>query len=83
MDIGAQARRHTLRRRLRLQPPHGENEEATLATLTSHRELIDSAIDHHHGDPSRKACVLAALFWRNSLNIIPGNFDRGLGKEVP
>jgi adenylate cyclase len=27
----------------------GENEEATLHTLTSHRRLIDSAIDQHHG----------------------------------
>jgi adenylate cyclase len=27
----------------------GENEEATLRTLTSHRKLIDSAIDQHHG----------------------------------
>jgi adenylate cyclase len=27
----------------------GENEEATLDTLTSHRKLIDSAIDQHHG----------------------------------
>src|ERR1700692_1848231 len=26
-----------------------ENEEATLRTLTSHRKLIDSAIDQHHG----------------------------------
>jgi len=40
----------------------GDNEEATLHRLTSHRKLIDSAIDHHHGDPSRKACVLAAFF---------------------
>src|SRR5882762_2827337 len=27
----------------------GEDEEATLRTLTSHRRLIDSAIDQHHG----------------------------------
>jgi adenylate cyclase len=27
----------------------GEDEEATLRTLTSHRKLIDSAIDQHHG----------------------------------
>jgi class 3 adenylate cyclase len=27
----------------------GENEGATLCTLTSHRKLIDSAIDQHHG----------------------------------
>jgi adenylate cyclase len=27
----------------------GENEEATLHTLTSHRRLIDSAIDQYHG----------------------------------
>src|SRR5713101_7032056 len=27
----------------------GENEEATLRTLTSHRKLIDSQIDQHHG----------------------------------
>jgi class 3 adenylate cyclase len=27
----------------------GENEEATLYTLTSHRRLIDSQIDQHHG----------------------------------
>jgi adenylate cyclase len=27
----------------------GENEEATLRTLTSHRKLIDFAIDQHHG----------------------------------
>jgi class 3 adenylate cyclase len=27
----------------------GENEEATLRTLTSHRKLIDSAIKQHHG----------------------------------
>ena len=27
----------------------GENEEATLHTLTSHRKLIDSAISQHHG----------------------------------
>jgi adenylate cyclase len=27
----------------------GDNEEATLHTLTSHRKLIDSAIDQHHG----------------------------------
>src|SRR6202163_2970916 len=26
----------------------GENEEATLRTLTSHRKLIDSVIGHHH-----------------------------------
>src|ERR1700731_2990713 len=27
----------------------GEDEEATLRTLTSHRKLIDSAIEQHHG----------------------------------
>jgi adenylate cyclase len=27
----------------------GENEEATLRTLTSHRKLIDSQIEQHHG----------------------------------
>src|SRR6202140_1134843 len=27
----------------------GEDEEATLRTLTSHRKLIDSQIDQHHG----------------------------------
>jgi class 3 adenylate cyclase len=27
----------------------GENEEATLLTLTSHRKLIDSLIEEHHG----------------------------------
>src|ERR1700686_1910272 len=27
----------------------GEDEEATLRTLTSYRKLIDSAIDQHHG----------------------------------
>jgi len=27
----------------------GEDEEATLRTLKSHRKLIDSAIDQHHG----------------------------------
>src|SRR5258707_10449626 len=27
----------------------GENEEATLRTLTSHRKLIDSSIEQHHG----------------------------------
>src|SRR5712671_4256676 len=27
----------------------GEDEEATLRTLTSHRRLIDSAIEQHHG----------------------------------
>jgi adenylate cyclase len=27
----------------------GENEEATLRTLTSHRKLIDSQIENHHG----------------------------------
>jgi adenylate cyclase len=27
----------------------GKDEEATLRTLTSHRKLIDSAIDQHHG----------------------------------
>jgi adenylate cyclase len=27
----------------------GEDEEATLRTLTSHRKLIDFAIDQHHG----------------------------------
>ena len=27
----------------------GEDEEATLHTLTSHRKLIDSAIEQHHG----------------------------------
>src|SRR6266851_2006495 len=27
----------------------GENEEATLRTLSSHRKLIDSLIDQHHG----------------------------------
>jgi len=27
----------------------GENEEATLHTLTSHRKLIDSAIEQHRG----------------------------------
>jgi adenylate cyclase len=27
----------------------GENEEATLRTLTSHRKLIDSLTDQHHG----------------------------------
>src|SRR5580700_9989008 len=27
----------------------GEDEEATLQTLTSHRKLIDSAIEQHHG----------------------------------
>src|SRR5712672_2548643 len=27
----------------------GEDEEATLRTLTSHRKLIDSAIDQYHG----------------------------------
>src|SRR6266849_4300571 len=27
----------------------GEDEEATLHTLTSHRRLIDSAIEQHHG----------------------------------
>src|SRR5712672_1089024 len=27
----------------------GEDEEATLRTLTSHRKLIDSAVDQHHG----------------------------------
>jgi adenylate cyclase len=27
----------------------GEDEEATLLTLTSHRKLIDSAIENHHG----------------------------------
>src|SRR5713226_7585684 len=27
----------------------GENEEATLATLTSHRKKIDSLIEQHHG----------------------------------
>ena len=27
----------------------GDNEEATLRTLTSHRKLIDSSIEQHHG----------------------------------
>jgi adenylate cyclase len=27
----------------------GEDEEATLRTLTSHRKLIDSQIEQHHG----------------------------------
>ena len=27
----------------------GQDEEATLRTLTSHRKLIDSLIDQHHG----------------------------------
>jgi adenylate cyclase len=27
----------------------GEDEEATLRTLTSHREMIDSQIENHHG----------------------------------
>ena len=27
----------------------GENEEATLRTLTSHRKIIDSLIEQHHG----------------------------------
>src|ERR1700737_3044235 len=27
----------------------GENEEATLRTLTSHRRLIDTQIEQHHG----------------------------------
>jgi class 3 adenylate cyclase len=27
----------------------GENEEATLRTLSSHRKLIDSLIEQHHG----------------------------------
>ena len=27
----------------------GDNEEATLRTLTSHRKLIDSSIERHHG----------------------------------
>jgi class 3 adenylate cyclase len=27
----------------------GEDEEATLGTLTSHRKLIDSQIENHHG----------------------------------
>jgi class 3 adenylate cyclase len=27
----------------------GEDEEVTLHTLTSHRKLIDSAIEQHHG----------------------------------
>src|SRR5260370_40139646 len=27
----------------------GDDEEATLRTLSSHRELIDSLIDQHHG----------------------------------
>jgi adenylate cyclase len=27
----------------------GEDEEATLRTLTSHRRLIDSQIERHHG----------------------------------
>src|SRR5260370_13035426 len=27
----------------------GEDEEATLRTLTSHRKLIDSSIEQHHG----------------------------------
>src|SRR6202047_2721157 len=27
----------------------GENEEATLRTLTSHRKIIDSQIENHHG----------------------------------
>jgi class 3 adenylate cyclase len=27
----------------------GEDEEATLRTLTSHRKIIDSQIENHHG----------------------------------
>ena len=46
---GTQAHRYHLRRRLWLQPPHGGNEEATLVTLTSHRKIIDSLIEQHHG----------------------------------
>src|SRR5260370_13363492 len=30
-------------------PLMGENEKATLRTLSSHRKLIDSLIDQHHG----------------------------------
>jgi hypothetical protein len=46
---GTQARRHTLCRRVRLQPAHGEDEEATLRTLTSNRQIIDSLIENHYG----------------------------------
>ena len=49
VSIGTQARRHTLRRRLRLQPPHGGDEEATVDTLSSHRKIIDGLIEQHHG----------------------------------
>ena len=35
----------------------GEDEEATLRTLTSHRKLIDSAIDQHN----EKDCIRSAL----------------------
>ncbi len=39
----------------------GKNEEATLRTLTSHRKLIDSLIEQHHGRFVNSAgdCVLA------------------------
>jgi adenylate cyclase len=47
----------------------GEDEEATLCTLTSHRKLIDSAIDQHHGrfvnsaGPSALAEFPSAVEW--------------------
>jgi hypothetical protein len=47
--FGTQAHRYPLRRRLRLQPPHGEDEEATLVILTAHRKIIDSLIEQYHG----------------------------------
>jgi hypothetical protein len=46
---GAQTHRHTLRRRPCYSRLMGEYEAATFHTLTSHRKLIDSLIEQHHG----------------------------------
>jgi class 3 adenylate cyclase len=42
----------------------GEDEEATLHTLTSHRKLIDSQIENHHGRVGNSAFSVETYFQR-------------------